>query len=108
MTKPTLTELEAMGLRIRADERKAENLPLTDKQRAILDYYGEYIRANHVPPSRRDVQVKLGFTSPSAVQCHIKALLRKGYMRHANKGAARSVVPVTKDLDFCPTCGRKL
>ncbi len=57
--------------------------PLTDRQRAVLEYITEYIEVRRKPPTVREIQANFGFKSPNAVDNHLKALERKGRIQRA-------------------------
>ncbi|MBA4187554.1 MAG: hypothetical protein C0467_06000 [Planctomycetaceae bacterium] len=67
-----------------------EPRPLTDQQRkvltAIVTFWGEHQR----PPSIREICDALGFSGPNAITYHMKALVRKGFIRMGHK-EARSI-----------------
>ena len=53
-------------------------LPLTDRQRDILEFIRETLRDRGAPPTRADIMQRFGFRSPTAADDHLKALARKG------------------------------
>jgi repressor LexA len=55
--------------------------PLTDRQRAILDYIEQSTRQRGFPPSVREIGEAVGLTSPSTVHNHLNSLQRKGFLR---------------------------
>jgi repressor LexA len=69
-------------------ETPTEPLPLTAKQREVL----EWMQANmgYFSPTVREIAQQFGFKSPNGVTCHLKALERKGYIRMA-QGRARGI-----------------
>lgn len=54
---------------------------LTDRQSEVLEAIIEYSKLHSYPPSRRDLCSMLYVSSTNAVQCHLSALERKGYIR---------------------------
>lgn len=64
--------------------------PLTDRQRAVLEYITEYIEVRRKPPTVREIQANFGFKSPNAVDNHLKALERKGKIRRI-PGESRNI-----------------
>src|SRR5690554_828546 len=54
--------------------------PLTERQRAVLDFVVEYIRVHRFPPTVREIGRALGIRSTNGVSDHLKALERKGYL----------------------------
>jgi hypothetical protein len=43
--------------------------------------------------------------SPNGIMCHLKALIKKGYLVHGERGNSRNYVPAVPP-GCCPTCGR--
>lgn len=59
---------------------------LTKRQKQILDSIIENIGRYGFPPSISEIQEKFSFKSPNAVQGHLSALERKGFIfRHPHK-----------------------
>ncbi len=54
--------------------------PLTDRQRAILDFIEAETTARGYPPSVREIGQAVGLTSPSTVHAHLATLQRNGYL----------------------------
>ncbi|NBW15736.1 MAG: hypothetical protein EBR82_47890 [Caulobacteraceae bacterium] len=75
-------------------ETQAEPMPLTPKQREVL----QWMRANmgYFSPTVREIATQFGFKSPNGVTCHLKALERKGYIRMAH-GKPRGIEVVHAD-----------
>lgn len=58
----------------------------TKRQKQILDFIIENIGHYGFPPSVSEIQENFSFKSPNAVQGHLYALERKGYIfRHPRK-----------------------
>ncbi len=57
------------------------DIPLTDRQRQILEHIARSIRKNGIVPSVREIGHALGMRSPSTVHQHLTALERKGYIK---------------------------
>lgn len=55
-------------------------LPLTKRQRQILDHVTKSIQKEGYPPSIREIGASLGIKSPRGVAGHLEALQRKGYI----------------------------
>lgn len=53
--------------------------PLTLKQHAVLAFIQRSIDKRGFPPTFREIGAEFGYT-PNGVQCHIKALRRKGHI----------------------------
>lgn len=78
--------------------------PLTDRQRAILDFIPVFIDKHGYPPSIRDIGAKVGITSSSAVARQLKVLENKGYI-HRDELVSRGlhlVQPATFHQGWTP------
>ncbi|MDB6129548.1 MAG: transcriptional repressor, LexA family [Verrucomicrobiales bacterium] len=62
---------------------------LTDLQRRVLDFIREMV-ATGPPPTAREVAAQFGWSSKRAAECHIEALIRKGWIT-SEPGKARSL-----------------
>ena len=62
---------------------------ITDRQKEVLNFISEYTEANAYPPTVRDIGEHFGI-SLRAVQDHIAALQKKGYLAQSQK-RARSI-----------------
>jgi repressor LexA len=58
-----------------------EKLPLTIRQKEILEYLGVHTRDYGYPPTVREVCRATGLKSPRSVSQHLQALERKGYIQ---------------------------
>lgn len=56
---------------------------LTDRQRAVLDALTNLTRRDGMPPTLRELATELGISSTNGISDHLRALLRKGYVRAA-------------------------
>jgi repressor LexA len=56
-------------------------LPLTDRQRQILDFILGQIDRRGIPPTIREIGAQFGISSPNGVRDHLLALQRKGYLK---------------------------
>ncbi|HPS55713.1 MAG TPA: transposase [Sedimentisphaerales bacterium] len=64
--------------------------PLTNKQRSVLEFVGEYSYSKGFPPTLREIGEGIDVSNISAVRGHIAALEKKGYItKEADK--ARSI-----------------
>jgi len=57
---------------------------LTQRQREVLDYIGEFQRNRGFPPAVRDIAKHFHLVSAAGVHKHIKALVRKGFLAKEN------------------------
>ena len=56
--------------------------PLTDRQSAILEFIREHVRTKGFPPTMREIGEAFGIRSTNGVNDHLKALERKGCIKH--------------------------
>ncbi len=54
---------------------------LSQKQEKVLSFIEAYQRDNAMPPTYKEIQTHFGFSSPTTVTDHVRALERKGYLR---------------------------
>lgn len=78
----------------------AEELPLTPRQRLVLETIQGAIASRGYPPSMREIGDAVGLTSSSSVSHQLQALERKGYLRRDPKRprAMEVVLPGEDDL----------
>lgn len=65
--------------------------PLTQKEKAVYDYYMKVKKAGGVTPSFREIQIALNMKSTASVHTLVKRLEDKGLISY-EKGKSRSVV----------------
>jgi repressor LexA len=53
----------------------------TPRQQAILDVIRDFTREHGYPPSVREIGERVGLSSSSTVQCHLRTLEKKGLIR---------------------------
>jgi len=69
-------------------------MPLTRRQREILDYLTEYIEHRGYAPSFEEIAERFRFQSLATVHEHLTNLERKGYIRRTpNESRAIEIVP---------------
>ena len=69
-------------------------MPLTRRQREILDYLSDYIADRGYAPSFEEIAGKFDFGSLATVHEHLTNLERKGYIRRTpNESRAIEIVP---------------
>jgi repressor LexA len=61
-------------------ENASEKLPLTDRQRRILDFINASMDERGYPPTLREIGRHMGIRSTNGVNDHLVALERKGYL----------------------------
>jgi REP element-mobilizing transposase RayT len=67
--------------------------PLTNKQRTVLEFVGQYSHRRGFPPTLREIGEGTGLSNISAVRGHITALEKKGYLtKEADKARSIRVV----------------
>lgn len=81
---------------------------MTERQQAILEFIRDFVRAQGLPPTVREIGEHFGL-DPHAVHDHLKALERKGYLkRDAAKARSLRLVetPETGRGKQVPVLGR--
>jgi len=69
-------------------------MPLTKRQKEILDYIGSYIEERCYAPSFEEIAESFGYSSLATVHEHLSNLERKGYIRKAyNESRSVELVP---------------
>jgi len=63
---------------------------LTDIQRRVFDFVRGKVIAGRPAPTTREVAAEFGWSSKRAAECHIEALIRKGWLA-SEPGKARSL-----------------
>src|SRR5207247_8415568 len=63
---------------------------LTDIQRRVFDFVRDKLVAGRPAPTPREIAAKFGWSSKRAAECHIEALIRKGWLT-SEPGKARSL-----------------
>ncbi|MBM3814846.1 MAG: repressor LexA [Acidimicrobiia bacterium] len=66
---------------------------LTGRQQAIFDFILQFRKENGCSPSIPEIQRAFRIRSPNGVAGHLRALLKKGVLRRANRGS-RQLDPV--------------
>ncbi len=70
-------------------------MPLTRRQKEILDFLQEYLEEHGYAPSFEEIAKHFGFGSLATVHEHLENLKRKGYIRKAyNESRSIQLVPV--------------
>lgn len=75
-------------------------LPLTPRQRAIVDFIGTFCERHDYSPSYREIADHFGLSSTATIAEHIDVLKHKGYLRDDVSGV-RTLQLQTAD-DFAP------
>lgn len=69
-------------------------MPLTKRQREILDFLGSYHEANGYAPSFEEIASRFNYSSLATVHEHLSNLERKGYIRRSyNESRAIEILP---------------
>src|SRR6266498_2596510 len=80
--------------RLRFGISSGANMPVTRRQREILDYIAKHIEEKGYAPSFEEIARQFGFQSLATVHEHLTNLERKGYIRRThNESRAIEVVP---------------
>lgn len=69
------------------------NRPLTERQKALVEYLRRYQREQGIIPSTREIQAHFGFASQTAAMGHLRALERKGTIKRLPNKARAVVFP---------------
>jgi repressor LexA len=73
---------------------------LTERQKEILDFISTQIERVGFPPTISEIQSHFSFNSPNAVGQHLKALVKKGWIkRHPHKSRGIEVTNTLKDKE---------
>jgi repressor LexA len=81
---------------------------LTSKQEQILRFIEHFWSSYSLSPTYQEIQEHFGFESPNAVQKHVQALVKKGFLRGVpdSRGRNRSLVSVRNSTKDVPLVGR--
>lgn len=72
-------------------------IPLTPKQKEVLDFIVQYIKDRGFAPSYREIAGGLKLASPSTVHVHVQALRQRGYLRDSDgESGNRELEPTDK------------
>jgi SOS-response transcriptional repressor LexA len=69
---------------------------LTPRQADVLALIQKRTKEDNASPTYREIGEALGITSTNGVADHVKALIRKGYLRQGPNRAPRNLQPTTK------------
>ncbi|MBS1958223.1 MAG: transcriptional repressor LexA [Bdellovibrionales bacterium] len=64
---------------------------LTPKQREVLEWIQQYLNHHQTMPSRREIALGLGLSSPATIQQHIEALEEKGFLKRGETRESRAL-----------------
>jgi repressor LexA len=70
--------------------------PLTDRQKAVLEFISESIESRGYPPTLREIGEHMGIRSTNGVNDHLKALEKKGYLEREDL-KSRALRPISLD-----------
>ena len=65
------------------------NAPLTERQKAIVDFFAEFHERHGYPPTHREICERFGYSSYGTVHKHLRLLRSKGYLeggQHQKRG----------------------
>jgi repressor LexA len=73
----------------------SERASLTQRQKEILDFISSQISSLGFPPTISEIQKQFSFKSPNAVGQHLKALVKKGWIkRHPHKSRGIEIISI--------------
>ena len=82
---------------------------LTRPQYELLQVIQQYQRKHGYPPTLREAGDALGISSHNGVVCHLKALIRKGFLSRARAtGRGMQVIRPVAGLPLCEVRGGKV
>src|SRR5215831_13822196 len=97
--RPTRSRLDLLDLRLSfaytfAQREEGVMLPLTKRQREILDYLNEFIQQHGYAPSLEEIGRRFGLSSLATVHKHLTNLQEKGFIKRAwNRSRSVEMVP---------------
>lgn len=65
----------------------------TKKQKELLNFIDDFIKANGYSPSYREIMKGLNYTSVATVSLHVNNLIKRGHLRKRDR-SARSLIVV--------------
>jgi len=80
----------------------------TPRQQAILEVIKDFTREHGYPPSVREIGERVGLSSSSTVQCHLRTLEKKGLIKRdpTKPRALVSGTEASRDVVSLPIVGR--
>jgi repressor LexA len=81
-------------MRSNASNDNAGKEPLTDRQKAVLDFISRSIERRGYPPTLREIGEHMGIKSTNGVNDHLKALEKKGYLEREDL-KSRALRPIS-------------
>jgi repressor LexA len=87
-----------MHYQIKSKEAKMEKR-LSNRQKRILEFLGEYLEENGYPPSIREIGAAAGITSTSVVSYNLRRLEEHGYIsrdKEVSRGLKLTTMPSTQ------------
>ena len=70
--------------------------PLTDRQKAVLEFISSSIESRGYPPTLREIGEHMGIRSTNGVNDHLKALEKKGYLEREDL-KSRALRPISSE-----------
>lgn len=80
--------------------------PISEKQKQILTFIGEYTQQQGYPPSVREIAAAVGLRSPSSVHAHLKKLREVGYLEKDDHKTRAITLAGRTGGDVVPIMGR--
>jgi repressor LexA len=78
------------------EKQTTEVVRPTKKQRELLSFIDEFIKAHGYSPSYREIMRGLNYTSVATVALHVNSLIKRGHLKKRDH-SARSLEVVTSD-----------
>src|ERR1044072_3388410 len=93
-SRATSAEYPAKGCGSWRSRGGGDVLPLTKRQREILDYLNDFIREHGYAPSLEEIGRRFNLSSLATVHKHLTNLQEKGFIRRAwNRSRSVELVP---------------
>lgn len=74
-------------------EAPTQRTPLTERQKRVYVFIIDYFITNLHPPGLREIVKHFGWGSTQAADCHVRAMVKKGWLKKGASGQARSLIP---------------
>jgi repressor LexA len=65
---------------------------LTDRQREVLELFTRAVHEGRPAPTFREICSELDMGSTNAASCHVRALVKKGWLERSRRGLSRGLM----------------
>lgn len=105
-------EVKNAGERVIPDKLEKDRdlalAPLTPRQQEILDIISTHIIREGLSPTLREIGRDAGIASLNGVVDHLKALVRKGWLRQSGRACARGYILSSAAMEVIPGTARSM